>query len=233
VRVSIATIVVYSHWHALAHAVRGSTYDGPVIRIVAGRWASRPVASPRGQSTRPTSERVREAVFAHVAARLGRSGPAGDQLRGLRFLDLFAGSGAVGLEAASRGATWVTWVERDPAAAALAERNRRLLGADGRVVRSSAEAYLARPAAAPFDLIWLDPPYSRPSPDVDQLLGLTQRQGWLAEDGLVLLERPVRSEPPTGPGWDDPWRRDYGDTSVFVSGPEAVHAARSGHTRPA
>jgi len=215
--------------------VAGSSYDGRVIRIVAGRWASRPLASPRGQSTRPTSDRVREAVFAHMAARLGRAGgAAGDQLAGLRFLDLFAGSGAVGLEAASRGAAWVTWVERDAATAGVVEQNRRLLGARGRVVRSSVEAFLAGRAPAhggAYDLIWFDPPYSWSSQDLDRLLGLAGGSGWLAGDGLVLVERSARAAPPAGPGWADAWRRDYGDTCVFVSGPGIWHGAEPDHQR--
>jgi 16S rRNA (guanine966-N2)-methyltransferase len=118
-------------------------------RIVAGRWASRRLVTPAGAATRPTADRVREAVFAHVAAALGRTDrPAAEQLDGLSFLDLFAGSGAVGLEAAARGAAPVTWVERDAAACRVIERNRRDLGAEGWVVRQEVGAFLASTSSA-------------------------------------------------------------------------------------
>jgi 16S rRNA (guanine966-N2)-methyltransferase len=194
-------------------------------RIVAGRWASRRLATPPGAATRPTTERVREAVFAHVVAELGRADEApAAQLAGFSFLDLFAGSGAVGLEAASRGAGPVTWVERDPATARLIERNRRDLGAPGRVVRQDVAAVLARPGAEPYGLVWLDPPYDLPAAAVDRLLDALVAGGWLAGGGLVLIERPARGAAPSLKGdFAKPWSRDYGDTRIH-----AAHWNRSG-----
>ncbi|MDR1265688.1 MAG: RsmD family RNA methyltransferase [Propionibacteriaceae bacterium] len=194
-----------------------------MIRIVAGRWASRRLAAPAGDRVRPTSDRVREAVFAHLAARLGRGGAAPeDQLTGLTFLDLFAGGGGVGYEAASRGAASVTWVERDRAAAGLIERQRRLLGATGRVVSTAVETFLECPgrhdgARPGFDLVWLDPPYDLPAAELERLIDLVWEHGWLALDGLILVERSKRSPTPRlERHFPDHWWRDYGDTRVYL-----------------
>ncbi|MDR1807213.1 MAG: RsmD family RNA methyltransferase [Propionibacteriaceae bacterium] len=188
-----------------------------MTRIVAGRWASRRLATPAGAATRPTSDRVREAVFAHIAATLGTAAdPPDSQLAGLTFLDLFAGSGAVGLEAASRGAASVTWVERDAATARLAERNRRDLGAPGLVVRADAATFAARPATG-FDLVWLDPPYDLPAAAVDALIAQLAA-GWLADQALLLVERSARSPAPTlNPDFSPAWARDYGETRIHLA----------------
>ncbi|MDR1513711.1 MAG: RsmD family RNA methyltransferase [Propionibacteriaceae bacterium] len=190
-------------------------------RIVAGRFASRRVATPPGAGTRPTSDRVREAVFSLLAAELGSPGPADQQLAGLAFLDLYAGSGAVGLEAASRGAAAVTWVERDKAACQVIERNQRELGAVGTVVRSDVGAWLAGRAArsAPerFDVAWLDPPYDVATEVVDDVAGRLAA-GRLAPGALVLVERSARGAAPQfGGGFHSARTRDYGDTCVHVA----------------
>jgi 16S rRNA (guanine966-N2)-methyltransferase len=137
------------------------------------------------------------------------------QLDGLSFLDLFAGSGAVGLEAASRGAGPVTWVERDPAAARLIERNRRQLGVAGQVATAEVGRWLAGPARQAYDLIWLDPPYDLAADQVDRLLQTVLERGWSAPGGLVMVERSVRQpEVVWGADFTQRWVRHYGDTVV-------------------
>jgi 16S rRNA (guanine966-N2)-methyltransferase len=153
-----------------------------------------------------------------LAALLGRAdGPADGQLAGLGFLDLFAGTGAVGLEAASRGAGPVRWVEKDPAAARLIDRCRSSLGASGQVSRADVGALLAAPAPAPFDLVWLDPPYAFPTAAVDRLTAAAWANGWLAADGLLLVERSGHSDAPSLAGFRETWVRRYGDTRVFFA----------------
>ena len=118
------------------------------MRVVAGAYSGRRLRAPRGRDTRPTADRVREAVFSML-------GP----VEGLRVLDLFAGSGALAIEAASRGAAAITLVETGRAALAAIDRNLADIGLGAEVVRRDALAYLAT-APGPFDLVFLDPPYS-------------------------------------------------------------------------
>jgi 16S rRNA (guanine966-N2)-methyltransferase len=120
------------------------------VRIVAGRYGGRSLAAPRGQGTRPTSDRVREALFSIL-------GDVSD----LRVLDLFAGSGALAIEALSRGASGATLVDSAAAAVVVIRRNLEALGAEAEVVRSPALSFLgrARADARQYDLVFLDPPY--------------------------------------------------------------------------
>jgi 16S rRNA (guanine966-N2)-methyltransferase len=122
------------------------------VRIIAGEWRRRVIEAPPGQTTRPTADRVRETLFSILTSRLG-------SFEDLRVADLFAGSGALGFEALSRGASSATFVEKDAKAAAAIGRNADRLGAAGRIriLRSSA---LALPRSDPFDLILADPPYA-------------------------------------------------------------------------
>ncbi|HEX8122073.1 MAG TPA: 16S rRNA (guanine(966)-N(2))-methyltransferase RsmD [Solirubrobacteraceae bacterium] len=131
------------------------------MRIVAGRYGGRRLAAPPGRGTRPTSDRVREALFSIL-------GP----LDGRRVLDLYAGSGALGIEALSRGAAEAVFVERDPRAAAVLRTNLEALGADGDVRRVDALAALrdARRRGETYDLVLCDPPY-RLAPDLGESLG--------------------------------------------------------------
>jgi 16S rRNA (guanine966-N2)-methyltransferase len=122
------------------------------MRIIAGEWRGRPLIAPPGRSTRPTADRVRETLFSMLASRLGT-------FEGLRVADLFAGSGALGFEALSRGAAAATFVDADPAAAAAIRANAGTLGATDRVTILGGSA-LALPKAEPFDLIFADPPYA-------------------------------------------------------------------------
>lgn len=118
------------------------------MRVVAGAFKGRRLQAPRGRRTRPTADRVREALFAIL-------GP----LDGLRALDLFAGSGALGIEALSRGAAEAVFVDSDPRAVAAVRRNLAAVGADAAVVRRDALAFLGEAPRA-FDIVFLDPPYS-------------------------------------------------------------------------
>jgi 16S rRNA (guanine966-N2)-methyltransferase len=154
-----------------------------VTRIIAGAARGRRLKVPPGEA-RPTTDRVRESLFASLDHTLGG-------FAGARVLDLFAGSGALGLEAASRGASHVVLVERDRAAAAVIRENATAVGAPGvRVVPASVSTYLAGDPE-PFDLVLADPPYAVNQADVTQFLtALTQ--GWLAPGAVVVVERPTR-----------------------------------------
>ena len=157
------------------------------MRIVAGAWRGRTLASPPGQSTRPTADRVRETLFSMLASRIG-------SFEGLAVADLFAGSGALGLEALSRGASHCTFVERDAAAAKAIRANAEKLGADGRIAVRMSSA-LALPPAGPFDLVLADPPYAPGSGSA--AAGAVAAAHWLAPGGWLSIEtdRNDRVEP--------------------------------------
>jgi len=148
------------------------------VRIIAGAWRGRPIDAPPGQATRPTGDRVRETLFSMLASRLG-------SFEDLRVADLFAGSGALGLEALSRGAATATFVERDPKAVAVIRRNATKLGApEGvRILSSSA---LALPASEPFDLIFADPPYETGAGTA--VIQAVENAGWLSPGGWMSVE---------------------------------------------
>ncbi|WP_432519743.1 16S rRNA (guanine(966)-N(2))-methyltransferase RsmD [Kineococcus sp. SYSU DK006] len=183
-----------------------------MTRIVAGAAGGRRLKVPPGETTRPTSERVREALFSAL--------DAAGAVSGGRVLDLYAGSGALGLEAASRGAVQVVLVEAARAAAATARANATALGLGGvRVVHERAERFLASPGAVldgGWDLVLLDPPYAVGE---DELAGvLAAAVPLLAEGATVVVERSSRSPEPR---WPQPLgevrRRRYGETSVWTA----------------
>jgi 16S rRNA (guanine966-N2)-methyltransferase len=178
-----------------------------VTRVVAGRVGGRRiVVPPRG--TRPTSERVREAIFSAVAARI--------DLDGARVLDLYAGSGALGIEALSRGATHALFVESDRRAAAVLRRNLDELGLDGgEVCAAKVTSVLAEPATDAYELVLADPPYALADDELGVVLGSLARHGWLAAGALVAVERGARAgEPKWPPGVEQITTRRYGDTLV-------------------
>jgi 16S rRNA (guanine966-N2)-methyltransferase len=180
-----------------------------VTRIVAGTAGGRRLAVPAGNSTRPTSERTREALFSSLAALA--------DLDGARFLDLYAGSGAVGLEALSRGAAHALLVESDGRAAALIRDNARQLGLPGALVRADrVQRVAAEPATGAYDLVFADPPYQLPAAELDAVLADLSANGWLGPEATVVLER--RRDAPE-PVWPAPLKtlryKRYGDTALW------------------
>jgi len=173
-------------------------------RIIGGVAGGRRLSMPKGRATRPTSDRVREGLFSSL----------GGDLSGRAFLDLYAGSGAVGLEAASRGATAVFLVERDPGALAVLRANAAAVALPTVVVRAeSVSRFLAEPAPTVFDVVFLDPPYADP---VTEVLSRLTDAGWLAPEGVVVVERASRDGEPVWPGGlvGDRSRR-YGDSTLW------------------
>jgi 16S rRNA (guanine966-N2)-methyltransferase len=169
------------------------------VRIVAGQWRGRPLVAPQGQDTRPTADRVREALFSMLASRLG-------SFEGLQVADLFAGSGALGLEALSRGAAHCVFVENDRRAVEAIRANIAALGASGEVLARSAE-HAALPA--PADLVFLDPPYgSGLAPAVLAKLAL-------APGGWVSVET-GRGEAVAAEGYEVDAERTYGKARITL-----------------
>lgn len=184
-----------------------------MTRIIAGFAGGLTLAVPKS-GTRPTSDRVREAVFSALEAR--------DAIEGSRVLDLYAGSGALGLEAASRGAAEVTLVEKAPDAARTARSNAQSLRARTRsplpieVVARSAQSFLDT-AIGDWDLVLIDPPYDIGGPELSR--ALQSLVPHLAPDAVVVLERAARSPEPAWPaGLELQRRKDYGETAVFYTG---------------
>ena len=146
------------------------------MRIIAGKWRGRPLVAPPGSATRPTADRVRETLFSMLASRLG-------SLEDLLVADLFAGSGALGFEALSRGAAHAVFVENDAKAAAIIGQNAENLDASVQILASSA---LALPRAGPFDLVFADPPYASGSGTAAVRSVLDA--DWLAPGGWMSVE---------------------------------------------
>lgn len=164
--------------------------------------------SRSGTGTRPTTDRVRESLFNVLNARL--------ELAGAVVLDLYAGSGALGLEALSRGASSATFVESDRRAAAVIADNVESLGATGAVVRCGAVAsVLDSRGGRPADVVFADPPYDVPTVDVETVLALLADGGWVAPGTLVVVERPASGAQLAWPaGWMPLRDRRYGDTRL-------------------
>lgn len=163
---------------------------------------------PPGDGTRPTTDRVRESLFNTLAAHL--------DFTDMVVLDLYAGSGALGLEALSRGAGSATFVESDRRAAAVISANVEQLGATGATVRNVpvVTALTARPSA-PADLVFADPPYEMSSRDVEAVLRALDTAGWAADGTLAVIERAAMSPELVWPGRWAEWRtRRYGDTRL-------------------
>ncbi|MDR0782845.1 MAG: RsmD family RNA methyltransferase [Propionibacteriaceae bacterium] len=184
-------------------------------RIIAGKLASRKVEFPTGSLTRPTSDRVREAVFGFLASHLQVTDrDPSEQLAGLRFLDLYAGSGVVGLEAASRGAQ-VTWVEKAPPALKTIKKNLAQLNISGSVYGMDTERFLAgRPEV--FNIAWLDPPYEESNEKIAAVLELLDGRGWIDCGGIFLVERSRLTSGVEFPGgFQNVTQRRYGDTTIY------------------
>lgn len=189
-----------------------------MTRIIGGSAGGRRLATPRGVLTRPTSDRVREALFSAIESWSG-------SLHGLRFLDLYAGSGAIGLEAWSRGAGVVTLVEQDRRTAALISENARAIGfARANVVSAPVASTLRRPPSAPYDIAFLDPPYPLPEDTLAADLLALSAEGWLVPGALVIVERSARSPEPRWPdGITGDREKRYGETVLWYghAAPEA------------
>ncbi|MCK0111316.1 16S rRNA (guanine(966)-N(2))-methyltransferase RsmD [Ornithinimicrobium sp. F0845] len=184
-----------------------------MTRIIAGEFGGRTLATPNGADTRPTTDRVREAVFSRIESLM--------ELAGARVLDLYAGSGALGLEALSRGAGFVALVEADRRTARVVEANVATLGVRNRaqVQAEKVDRVLQRgPGGEAFDLVLLDPPYPLGEAELTASLGLLVTGGWLGPDALVVVERSARSPEPTWPAGLAPLRsRTYGETAVHLA----------------
>lgn len=180
-----------------------------MTRIIAGTAGGRELKTPPGRGTRPTSDRVREALFSALAAR--------DALSGARVLDLYAGSGALGLESASRGAAEVTLVESDRTAASVIRDNAGRLDLKATVLPMTVSSALAG-TPREFDLVFLDPPYDLTEEALAADLAALVTRGWLAQDALVVIERSKRSAEPTWPEGLEPERlKKYGETVIWYA----------------
>ncbi|HVD23412.1 MAG TPA: 16S rRNA (guanine(966)-N(2))-methyltransferase RsmD [Lapillicoccus sp.] len=187
-----------------------------MTRIISGAAGGRRLQTSGGPRTRPTSDRVREALFSRLEHL--------DVLAAARVLDLYAGSGALGLEAASRGARSVLLVDADRAAAKVARENAAVVGLPGVVVRQDTveRVLVAGPGGAGrVDLVFLDPPYDLSEDALGDALALLIRHGWLAPEALVVVERSSRSpEPRWSEGLEPAGERRYGETRMwFADGP--------------
>ena len=176
------------------------------MRIIAGNWRGRPLIAPKGTETRPTADRTREALFSMLVSRLGT-------LDGLRVLDLFAGSGALGLEALSRGAGHCTFVEQDSAALDALRTNIAKLGAAPQCDVRAQSVMALGPAIAPYDLLLLDPPYRSGAAVV--ALERCLRLGWLAPGALVTVET-AKGEAVAVEGFEAEAERVHGKAMITV-----------------
>ncbi|WP_324808551.1 16S rRNA (guanine(966)-N(2))-methyltransferase RsmD [Sphingomonas sp. LY29] len=176
------------------------------MRIIAGAWRGRPLVAPKGQDTRPTADRTRETLFSMLISRVG-------DFEGLRVADLFAGSGALGLEALSRGAAEATFVEQDRAAIKAIETNLEKLGALTRGTIRGGSA-LALPKSAPFDLILADPPYADGS-GTAAATAIAKAQ-WVAPGGWVAIETERKQVVEAPEGWRLDAERDVGRARITL-----------------
>ncbi|MDR1851737.1 MAG: RsmD family RNA methyltransferase [Propionibacteriaceae bacterium] len=184
-------------------------------RIIAGRAAGVPLVMPKGDTTRPTSARLRESVFQMLASWAGGEGDPSQSLKGIRFLDLYAGSGAMALEAASRGAQAVA-VESDRKAADAIRKNTAKTKLDVKLEQSRVEDYVLR--ARGFDVVWADPPYALGNDELTRVMETLARNGGLVADGLAILERAFKDSAPVWPEIMEQTRsRRYGDTALYFA----------------
>jgi 16S rRNA (guanine966-N2)-methyltransferase len=184
-----------------------------MARVIAGEAGGRRLAVPDGRNTRPTSDRAREGLFATIVSLTG-------SLAGARVLDLYAGSGAVGLEALSRGAEHVLLVESGPRAARVIRDNIEAIGLAGaEVLTDRTERVLAKnPDSGPYDVVFADPPYALAGDEVSAMLNALVKQGWLAPGALVIVERATRSGPVSWPAGLEPDRaRRYGEATFWYA----------------
>ena len=179
------------------------------MRIVGGRLRGRALAGPKAQAIRPTADRLRESLFNILIHAYG------DPVTGARVLDLFAGTGALGLEALSRGARFALFVDDGAEARALIRQNVEALGlaAATRLFRRDATKLGTADAVAPFALVFLDPPYGKGL--AEQALASALEGGWLTDDALLVVEETVGVFK-TPRGYDEIERRQYDDTEFIL-----------------
>lgn len=176
------------------------------MRIIAGRARGRRLHVPPA-GTRPTADRVREALFSSLDVLVG-------DWSEVRFLDVCAGSGAVGLEALSRGAARSTLVEDDRRCSDVLRRNAAAVDARAEIVIADARTW--DPGDRTFDIVYVDPPYAMSDEDLRRILVNLTAGAHLAPDALLIVERAARSTTPwPDEGWEELRRRDYGDTSLW------------------
>ena len=197
-----------------------------MTRIIAGAHGGRRLAAPAGVLTRPTSDRVREAFFSTLTTMT--------DIAGARFADLYAGSGAVGLEALSRGASHALLVESDARAARVIRDNIVALrvGPAARLITGKvSQALSGPPDGGPYDVVFADPPYALADTAVSQVLSLLADQGWLAPSALVIVERATRSGPVSWPDGFMPDRtRRYGEATFWYGlGPKTPRSPANPH----
>lgn len=168
------------------------------VRIISGRFGGRKIEAPDNSRTHPMSERIRNALFNSI----------GDEITGSSVLDVFAGTGAVGLEALSRGARHATFVEKDRIAQKILAKNVTTLGAEDQVtiIRTTASNWIETGSNAQYDIIFADPPYHDP-----QFSTVTKLFGLLKPGGLMILSHPGRGEVPTKTGVVVVDNRSYGN----------------------
>lgn len=182
------------------------------MRIIGGQFRGRPIIAPKGMTARPTADRTREALFNILNAR------DDVDFEGARIIDLFAGSGALGLEAMSRGGQWCLFVETDAAARGAIRDNIEALGLFGttRIHRRSAAELGPKPAGVgpPFSLAFLDPPYGK------DLCGPAMKTlhegGWLAPGAVVIVEQGKDETPAASEGFAEDDRRHYGAAQIGI-----------------
>lgn len=186
-------------------------HHGPVTRIISGEAGGRRLRTPTGDGTRPTTDRVREALFSSLEAR--------DLIDGAHVMDLYAGSGALGLEAASRGAASVLLVESDRSASATIRANISDLGAAGaRLQSGTVEQALNRPASLRYDVVLADPPYDVTEESLGSVLEMLLAHQWLAQEPVIVVERSARSPEPAWPdGLLAEGSKAYGETVLWFA----------------
>ena len=180
------------------------------MRIVSGRLRGRALAGPKSQAIRPTADRLREALFNILVHAYG------DPVTGARVLDLFAGTGALGLEALSRGAVFALFIDDGAPARALIRENVAALGLGGvtRIFRRDASKLGAAHPVEPFSLAFLDPPYGRRL--AEPALASARAGGWLAPGALVVVEEAAKANFAAPEAFDELERRGYDDTALVV-----------------
>ena len=179
------------------------------MRVVGGRLRSRPIAGPKGEGLRPTADRLRESLFNILAHGYG------NPVEGARVLDLFAGTGALGIEALSRGASYVLFFDDGVEARSLLRNNTEALGLGGtsRIFRRDATKLGPAHPIEPFTLCFLDPPYGKGL--AEKALASARDGGWLTKNALVVVEEAVSAKFVAPEGFEEIERRDYDDSELI------------------